>query len=67
MAFHISSTIVMGGLTCTALGYLFTERAMRPVVARALAAGPPKRTKGPGVAGRLMLAWLFATGVPLSG
>jgi adenylate cyclase len=66
-AFHVGSTIFMGGLTCTALGYLFTERQMRPVVARALAAGPPKRVKGPGVAGRLVLAWVFATGVPLSG
>ena len=66
-AFHVGTTILMGGLTCTALGYLFTERQMKPVVARALAAGPPPRAKGPGVAGRLVLAWIFATGVPLSG
>ena len=66
-AFHVGSTIFMGGLTCTALGYLFTERQMKPIVARALAAGPPERAKGPGVAGRLVLAWVFATGVPLSG
>jgi adenylate cyclase len=66
-AFHVGSTIVMGGVTCTALAYLVTERQMKPVVARALAAGPPTRMKGPGVAGRLVLAWVFATGVPLVG
>jgi adenylate cyclase len=67
LAVHIGSTILMGGLTCTALGYLLVERAMRPVTARALAAGPVRRPKGPGVVARLMLAWVFATGVPLAG
>jgi adenylate cyclase len=66
-AFHVGSTIVMGGLTCTALGYLFVERQMKPIIARALAGGEPARIKGPGVRGRLLLAWLCATGVPLLG
>jgi adenylate cyclase len=66
-ALHVGTTILMGGVVCTALGYLFTERTMRPVVARALASGPPRRVKGPGVKGRLLLAWVFATGVPLAG
>jgi adenylate cyclase len=67
LAFHIGSTILMGGLTCTALGYLLVERAMRPVTAEALAAGPVLRPTGPGVVTRLLLAWVFATGVPLAG
>src|SRR5215210_2601275 len=67
LAFHIGSTILMGGLTCTALSYLLVERALRPVTAEALAAGPIRRPKGPGVAARLLLAWVFATGVPLAG
>jgi adenylate cyclase len=67
MAFHVASVIFMGGLTCTALGYLLVERIMRPVTARALSFGPVQRPKGPGVTARLLLAWVFATGVPLGG
>jgi adenylate cyclase len=67
MGLHVGLTIAMGGLTCTALGYLLAERALRPVTAAALAAGPVARPKGPGVVARLMLAWTFATGVPLAG
>ena len=41
---------VLGGATCCALGYLMNERAMRPVVARALAGAAPPRSRGPSVA-----------------
>jgi adenylate cyclase len=67
VAFHVGSTILMGGLTTTALTYLLTERLMRPLTAIALAAGSPPKLCGPGVQGRLLLAWVFATGVPLLG
>ncbi|HEX2085355.1 MAG TPA: adenylate/guanylate cyclase domain-containing protein [Solirubrobacteraceae bacterium] len=67
MAWHVFSTILMGGLTVMALGYLLAERLMRPVTSRALAFGPPPKPFGPGVKGRLLLAWAFATGVPLAG
>jgi adenylate cyclase len=67
LGLHVALTIVMGGLTSTALGYLLAERALRPVTVAALAAGPVARPKGPGVVARLMLAWVFATGVPLAG
>ena len=67
MAFHVSSTILMGGLTTVAIAYLVSERIQRSVTARALAAAPPTRPRGPGVKGRLLLAWVMATGVPLAG
>ena len=67
LAYHVGSTIVLGGLTTSALAYLLTERLMRPITARALADAPPPRLCGPGVQGRLVLAWLLATGVPLLG
>jgi adenylate cyclase len=67
LAFHVASTIAMGGLTVSALTYLLTERLLRPLTARALADRPPPRLCGPGVQGRLLLAWLLATGVPLLG
>jgi adenylate cyclase len=66
-AWHVSSVIVLGGLTCTALGYLLTERLARPLTARTLSYGPVTRPKGPGVAGRLTLVWLFASGMPIVG
>ncbi|HEX8101816.1 MAG TPA: adenylate/guanylate cyclase domain-containing protein [Solirubrobacteraceae bacterium] len=65
LAGYVAETILMGGATVCALNYLLCERLIRPVTALALADGPPQRTVGPGVKGRLVLAWLFATGVPL--
>ena len=35
------------------------ERIIRPVVARALAGGPPPRTVAPGIAARLTMTWLL--------
>jgi adenylate cyclase len=66
LAFHIASTILLGGVTCVTLGYLLTEKLLRPVTAMALASGPATPVR-PGVKGRLVLTWLFATGVPLFG
>ncbi len=67
LALHVASTILLGGLTVTAVAYLLDEKLMRPVVALALAGDAPERPVGPGVKGRLVLVWLTATGVPLLG
>jgi adenylate cyclase len=66
-AWHVGATILMGGLTVTAVSYLISEKLSRRVIARALAFGPPSKPFGPGVKGRLTLAWVMATGVPLAG
>jgi adenylate cyclase len=58
---------VLGGTTCCAFLYLLTERATRPVVARALAGRAPPRARGPSVAARLTMAWTLVSGVPLVG
>jgi adenylate cyclase len=60
-------TFVFAGVTTAALFYLLAERIMRPIVARALAAGPPARPSSLGVSARLLTAWTVATGVPLLG
>lgn len=67
VAEHVGLTILMGGLTVTAIGYLLVERLMRPITEIALSSGPPSRPARPGVQARLVLAWLLATGVPLVG
>ncbi|MGH2847743.1 MAG: adenylate/guanylate cyclase domain-containing protein [Thermoleophilaceae bacterium] len=63
----VAGAIWLGGETTCALDYLITERVLRPVTARALAARQPERTVAPGVRGRLVMAWLLGTGVPLLG
>ena len=64
----VGGAILLGGETTCAIGYLLIERITRPVVIRALAGGaPPQRRCGPGVRGRLMMAWSLGTGVPLLG
>ena len=60
-------TIVLGGLTNSALIYLQAERILRPATARALAARLPAEPAAPGVRGRLMIAWALGTGIPLLG
>ena len=66
-AWHIGTTILMGGLTTVTVSYLISERITRPVTSRALEYGPPSKPFGPSVKGRLVLAFLMAAGVPLAG
>ena len=67
MGAQVGAVIFLGGLTCTAVIYLLVERLMRPITARALASGPPRRRLRVGVRTRLVIVWLSATGVPLLG
>jgi adenylate cyclase len=67
LALHVSCTILLGGLTTCAVSYLLVERLQRPITAMVLAAGPAPAPRWPGVEGRLTLAWLCATGVPVLG
>lgn len=54
------------GATATAIiGYLQSERVLRPVAVAALRSGVPENLRTPGVILRLMLAWVLSTAVPL--
>ena len=54
------------GATATAIiGYLQSERVLRPVAVAALRGGLPENIRASGVIGRQMLAWALSTGVPL--
>ncbi|MCB0933334.1 MAG: adenylate/guanylate cyclase domain-containing protein [Mycobacterium sp.] len=54
------------GATATAIiGYLQSERILRPVAVAALRGGPPPGFRRPGVVQRLVLTWVLSTGVPL--
>lgn len=54
------------GATATAIiGYLQSERVLRPVAVAALRGGVPDNFRQPGVVLRLVLTWALSTGVPL--
>jgi adenylate cyclase len=66
-ALVVGGALLLAGETTSAVGYLLAERIARPVTARALAHASPPARCGPGVRGRLMMAWSLGTGVPLLG
>lgn len=54
------------GATATAIiGYLQSERILRPVAVAALRNGAPEKVKAPGVILRLILTWVPSSAVPL--
>ena len=66
-ALDVGITIVLGGVTTCGLVYLLTERALRPVVTRAMVGSSQPPPVLLGVTPRLLLAWVLGTGVPLTG
>jgi adenylate cyclase len=67
LALSVATTVMLGGLSTVAVGYLIVERLWRPISAAALAGGAPDRPALPGVASRSVLIWLLGTGVPVLG
>ncbi len=67
LAAHVGWTIFLGGMTTCGIAYLLLERDWRPVTELALAGGSPARPAWPRIEGRLVLAWLLATGAPVLG
>lgn len=63
----VAITIAFGGVVVCATAYLLSEFALRPVAAKALAAGNLTRKRMAGVTARTLLAWLLGTGVPVAG
>jgi len=63
----LGSTIMLGGLTTTALAYLFTEQAVRPAFALAFEDEPPGRSHGLDVWPRMMLSWFLGSMMPMLG
>lgn len=55
------------GVVVATSAYLFTEFALRPVAAQALAAGPPPHRLAPGIMGRTMTVWMLSSGLPVIG
>lgn len=63
----VGATVAICGVLVATACYLFTEFALRPVAAQALAAGPPPRRILSGIMGRTMMVWMLTSGVPILG
>jgi adenylate cyclase len=66
-ALIVGGTMLLAGETTCAVAYLLSERIVRPITVLALAGSAPPERCGPGVAGRLGMAWSLGTGIPLLG
>ena len=64
---RVSTTVILAGLTTSAIGYMLSERLLRPVAVRALAARPLERPALPGVTARTVSAWALGSAVPMLG
>ncbi|MGX6448137.1 adenylate/guanylate cyclase domain-containing protein, partial [Patulibacter sp. S7RM1-6] len=67
LALRVLVVTLLTGLTMAAIGYLVTERLLRPVAALALQAGGLDRAVLPGSTTRQLLGWATATGAPVLG
>jgi adenylate cyclase len=67
LAVSIAATVAVGGLATCAVAYLLSERILRAAASRAMAAGAPEEPATPGVAARLLIAWVLGTALPLVG
>jgi adenylate cyclase len=55
----------LGATATTIIGYLQSERLLRPVAVAALRGGVPENFQAPGVIQRQVLTWVLSTGVPV--
>ena len=55
----------LGATATSIIGYLQSERVLRPVAVAALRGGVPEHFHAPGVILRQVLTWVLGTGVPL--
>jgi adenylate cyclase len=61
----VAVTTALGAAATVIIGFLQSERVLRPVAVAALREGAPENVRAPGVIVRQMLAWALSTGVPL--
>ncbi|MEO6793411.1 MAG: adenylate/guanylate cyclase domain-containing protein [Mycobacterium sp.] len=61
----VVTATALGAAATAIIGYLQSERVLRPVAVAALRGGVPENLRAPGVILRQLLTWLLSTGVPL--
>ncbi len=61
----VTVATALGAAATSIIGYLQSERVLRPVAVAALRSGVPENVKAPGVILRLILTWTLSTAVPV--
>lgn len=61
----VVTATALGAAATAIIGYLQSERVLRPVAVAALRDGTPENLRAPGVILRQLLTWLLSTGVPV--
>lgn len=61
----VAVATALGAAATAIIGYLQSERVLRPVAVAALRSGVPENVKAPGVILRQILSWMLSTAVPL--
>jgi class 3 adenylate cyclase len=66
VAYVIGAAILFGGATTACLGYLITQRTLRPILAASMKTAT-STGEMPGVLARLMITWVLFTALPTAG
>jgi len=61
----VAIAVALGAAATSIIGYLQSERVLRPVAVAALRSGVPENVNAPGVILRQILTWMLSTAVPL--
>jgi adenylate cyclase len=61
----VTVATALGAAATAIIGYLQSERVLRPVAVAALRSGVPENVRAPGVILRQILTWMLSTAVPL--
>ena len=66
-AVTVAVTATFGGFMVGLVTYMFAERLVRPMAARALQRGAPEQSRPAPISRRLMMTWLMTSAVPVVG
>lgn len=66
VAYMIGTALLFGGAATACMGYLVTQRTLRPVIAAAMRTATPD-TEMPGVLARLVIIWALFSALPSAG
>jgi class 3 adenylate cyclase len=66
VAYVIGTALLFGGATTACMGYLVTQRTLRPIITVAMSTAPPDMAI-PGVLSRLVITWTLFGALPIGG
>ncbi|MGV0745972.1 adenylate/guanylate cyclase domain-containing protein [Mycolicibacterium sp. XJ870] len=67
VAYVMGGAILFGGVAAACMGFLVTQRMLRPIVAASLTASSASSSPMPGVLARLITIWVLFSGLPTVG